>query len=392
MKVICDRAALLDAMGLISGVVAGRNARPQLQCVKMVAEVEGGAGELVLAATDAEMSLVVRIGRVDVQEPGAALVMADKFLQIIRAEENDPTLALETKGDLCHIRGADAHFQLHGYDPQDAPPIPDFDQIAKGAGGRSAAKTIFSHRAGSLVSLINRTTFATARENSRYAINGVLFKRSGKKLELVATDGRRLALARDTLVGASAEDAPVSCIIPTKALSLLSKLAEDPEEPINVAITDNQAVFAFGPLDDQSRAVLATQLVEGSFPPYEDVIPKDLDIKIGLDRDVLASAVRRAALLTNEESRGVRMAFKNSDRQVELSSRAPEVGEARVTVDLASFEGADIEIGFNPVFLTDALKVIEQPEVILELKGPNKPGLFRSGSEFVYVVMPVNLG
>lgn len=392
MKVICDRPALLDAMLLISGVAASRTSRPQLQCVKLVAESEGGAGELILAATDAEMSLVIRLGRVDVQKPGAALVMADKLLSIIRAEENDPTLTIETKGELCHIRGTDAHFQLHGYDPAEAPPIPDFQAIAQGAGGQRPAKTIFAQRAGSLVSLINRTTFATARENSRYAINGVLFKRAGKKLELVATDGRRLALARGTLVDDAASDGPVSCIIPTKALSMLSKLAEDPEEPINVAITDNQAVFAFGPLDDQSRAVLATQLVEGTFPPYEDVIPKDLDIKIGLDRDVLSSAVRRAALLTNEESRGVRMTFKHADRQVELSSRAPEVGEACVTVDVSSFEGTDIEIGFNPGFLVDALKVIEQPEVILELKGPNKPGLFRSGSEFVYVVMPVTLG
>lgn len=239
--------------------------------------------------------------------------------------------------------------------------------------------------------LITRTSFATARENSRYAINGVLFKRDGKRLELVATDGRRLALARDS-VSQSNESGAVSCIIPTKALSLLVKLAEDPDEPINVAITDNQAVFAFGPLDDQSRAVLATNLVEGTFPPYEDVIPKDHEIKVGFDRDVFASAVRRAALLTNEESRGVRMAFRGPDKQVELSSRAPEMGEARVTVDLASFEGEDIEIGFNPLFITDALKVIDQPEVMMELKGPNKPGLFRSGADFLYVVMPVTLG
>lgn len=88
----------------------------------------------------------------------------------------------------------------------------------------------------------------------------------------------------------------------------------------------------------------------------------------------------------------MRMAFRGPDKQVELSSRAPEMGEARVTVDLASFEGEDIEIGFNPLFITDALKVIDQPEVMMELKGPNKPGLFRSGADFLYVVMPVTLG
>lgn len=390
MKVICDRAALLDALTLVSGVVATRTARPQLSCILFEAEAEDGAGELSLAATDAEISLVVRIGRVDVEEPGKALIVADKILQIIRAEENDPTLTISTENDICHITGSDAHFQLHGYDPGEFPPIPDFNRIAKGSAEHTPALTMFTHPAGSLVGLINRTTFATARETSRYAINGVLFKRDGKRLELVATDGRRLALARDA-ISDSSSSGPVSCIIPTKALSLLSKLAEDHDEPINVAITENQAVFAFGPLDDRSRAVLSTNLVEGTFPPYEDVIPKDNDIRVGFDRDVFASAVRRAALLTNEESRGVRMTFHGSEKQVELSSRSPEMGEAKVTVDLASFEGDNIEIGFNPIFITDALKVIDQPEVVMELKGPNKPGLFRSGSDFLYVVMPVTL-
>ncbi len=391
MKVICDRAALLDAVSLVSGVVNIRTPRPQLQCIRFEATIEDGAGELALAATDADVSVVVRIGRVDVEEPGTALVMSDKIGQIVRAEDNDPTLTIETKGDICHIRGSDAHFQLHGYDAGDFPPMPDFQRIAQGSAEQNPARTIFAHSAGSLTRLITRTAFATARENSRYAINGVLFKRDGKKLEFVATDGRRLALARDTISEAG-DDGPVSCIIPTKALSLLSKLAEDPDEPINIAITDNQIVFAFGPLDDRSRAVLSTNLVEGTFPPYEDVVPKDHDIKVVFDRDVLASAVRRAALLTNDESRGVRLTFVKGEKKVELSSRAPEMGEACITMELAEFDGDDIEIGFNPIFITDALKVIDQPEILMELKGPNKPGLFRSGNEFLYVVMPVTLG
>lgn len=391
MKVICDRAALLDAVSLVSAAVNIRTPRPQLQCIRFEATIEDGAGELALAATDADVSVVVRIGRVDVEEPGTALVMSDKIGQIVRAEDNDPTLTIETEGDICHIRGTDAHFQLHGYDPGDFPPMPDFQRIAQGSAEQNPARTIFSQSAGSMTRLIARTVFATARENSRYAINGVLFKRDGKKIEFVATDGRRLALAKDSISEAG-DEGPVSCIIPTKALSMLGKLAEDPDEPINIAITDNQIVFAFGPLDDRSRAVLSTNLVEGTFPPYEDVVPKDHDIKVVFDRDVLASAVRRAALLTNDESRGVRLSFTEGEKQVELSSRAPEMGEACVTVDLADFDGGDIEIGFNPVFITDALKVIDQPEILMELKGPNKPGLFRSGTDFLYVVMPVTLG
>ncbi len=389
MKVICDRAALLDAINLVSGVVSARTPRPQLTCVKVTATRDGGAGELQLAATDAEISLTLALGQVSVEEPGEALIPAATLRQIVSAEEHEPSLTLESDGDICHIRGQDAHFQLHGFPPAEFPRLPEFDAIVQGKGGQPPAKAVFTQSAGTLSQLISRTVFATARENSRYAINGVLVKRDGKRLELVATDGRRLALSRAQLGDAGGE--PVTCIVPTKALNTLQKLIEDADEPVTLAITDNQIVFRFGDGDDESRAVLSSNLVEGTFPPYEDVIPKDQDIKVTFDRDVLASAVRRAALLTNEESRGVRMSFASGEKRLKLSSRAPEMGEATVTVDLAGMDGGDIEIGFNPAFLTDALKVISDPSVVMELKAPNKPGLFKSGQDFVYVVMPVNL-
>jgi DNA polymerase-3 subunit beta len=386
MKVICDRGALAEAIGLVSSVVAARTPRPQLRCVKLTAETIGKSGRLTLAATDAEISLELRLEMVSVERDGTALVPADKLSQIVRAEDTDPTLTLEADGDITHIRGADAHFQLRGFPAEDFPSIPGPDDAAKATGG-------FTQRAGDLDELIRKTVFATARENSRYAINGVLVHREGKTLEFVATDGRRLALAKASLEDAEGE--PVSVIAAAKALNMIQRLIDDADEPVSVSVSDNRVVFALGlaaggPAED-CRAVLAANLVEGTFPPYEDVIPKDQDIKVGFDRDVLASAVRRAALLTNEESRGVRMAFSGGDKKLELSSRVPEMGEARIGVDLASFDGTDIEIGFNPAFITDALKVVDQPDVLLELKAPNKPGLFRAGPGFTYVVMPVNL-
>jgi DNA polymerase-3 subunit beta len=212
--------------------------------------------------------------------------------------------------------------------------------------------------------------------------------RDGKKLEMIATDGRRLAKSTVTISG---DGDGTQCIIPSKALSMIQKLTSDENEPVHIAITDNQAVFAFGDEPSDSRAVLTTNLVEGTFPPYDDVIPRDLDIKVTFNRDTLASAVKRAALLTNEESRGVRLAFTAENKTLELSSRAPEMGEANIKVDLVAYDGNDIEIGFNPTFITDALKVIHDPEIMIELKAPNKPGLFKAGNDFLYVVMPVNL-
>lgn len=377
MKVICDRSALLNAVNVVSGVVASRSPRPQLTCVKLTAEKSGKAGSLTLSATDAEISIRLRMSQVDVTQPGEVLIPADKLRQIVSAEDAAPTLTLESEGDACHIKGDDAHFKVLGYPPADFPAIPGLEA--------TSGKPGFTQDAATLGGLIARTVFATARENTRYAINGVLLKRDGKRMEMVATDGRRLALTR-THVAADKDAQPLSCIVPTKALNMLTRLLGNPDEQVRISLTDNQIVFALG-----ETAVLASNLVEGTFPPYEDVIPKDHDIKVTFDRDVLSSAVRRAALLTNEESRGVRMSFKKADKQVELSSRAPEMGEAEIRVDLAGFDGGDIDIGFNPTFITDALKVIPENQIIMELKSSSKPGLIKSGTDFVYVVMPVSL-
>lgn len=273
---------------------------------------------------------------------------------------------------------------MFGYPASDFPALPEFPEQGAGAS--------FAVDAAVLGDAIDRTVFSTARETSRYAINGVLLVRTGKKIEMVATDGRRLALARLGSEGESSNDR-LACIIPTKALNVLARLIASGGDGagVRVAISDNRAMFEIQS-DDGAPTVLGTNLVEGTFPPYEDVIPKDQDKRATFDVETLRSAVRRAALLTNEESRGVRLAFTSNDGQhLTLSSRAPEMGEAEVKVEMNAYEGEDIEIGFNPAFITDALKVVEGHEVILEMKAPNKPGLMKSGSDFLYVVMPVNL-
>jgi DNA polymerase-3 subunit beta len=402
MKVVCDRGALLDGVNLVAAVVPSRTPTPQLSCIKMVATKGAGVGELTLTGADGETSLVVSLANVDVLEPGQALVPADKLRGIVSAEEGEPTLNLETttgpggSGDTLHVRGQNAHFRVLGYPAGEYPPVPDFAKIIAGT-EPEAPRTSFSQTSGALLSLVARTAFATARETSRYAINGVLLKRDGKKLEMVATDGRRLAVARATLTGADKGGPPVSCIIPGKALSILSKLASDDEEQVRVAVTENRIFFAFEPSAQGKkpvapRAVLSSTLVEGAFPPYEDVIPKDQNRTVRAGRDELSLAVRKASVLTNEESRGVRMAFKADTKKLTLSSRAPEMGEAEIDVALNGYEGDDLEISFNPAFIADVLKVCDEAEVIVELKGPDKPGLIRSAaSDFLYVVMPVTL-
>jgi len=369
MKVICDRTALLEAATVVGSVTGGRTPTPVLRCMRLLAS----DGMLQLAATDLEMGLRIAIPQVDVQKEGEVVVPADKLLQIVRTCD-DATLTLDSEGHALNIDAAGSHFKVYGFDPKEFPPVRDF----------ADAKVDCSLRARDLQTLVQRTSFAAATEHSRYAINGLLFERKGKKLRIVATDGRRLAVATGECKGG---DGTKNCIIPTKAMSLLIKLLRDPEETVRIAIEENQVLFCAG--DDANAAVLSSNLVEGAFPPFEDVIPKDQDKKVSCDTASLLNAIRRAALLTNEESKGVRMSF--ADDTLTLTSRAPEMGEAEVELKLDKYEGEPVEIGFNPGYIADALKVVDGEKVIVELKAPNKPGVLRTGNDFTYVLMPVNL-
>ncbi len=378
MKLLVNRAALVEALGLASSVVLSRTPKPVLTCVKLVAGAGGkGAGKtLNLVATDMEISLQYALSQVDVATAGEALIPAGKFSEIVNNSPDD-TLTLETTGDTTTIKGSDAHFKVFGYNAEEFPPISGFEGAAD-----------FSISAGALRLLLDRTRFAAAKEMTRYAINGVLFEKKGKKLSLVATDGHRLAQTRDDVGGETGAGKDVSAVVPIKAINLIERLLTDPEQTISLQFKENKLFLQVSGEGGTPLATMSTALVEGTFPPYNDVIPKDSDKKVTINRDRFHSAVRRAALLTNEESKGVRLAFSNGT--LAISSRAPEMGEAKIDLPV-EYNGEAIEIGFNPLYLLDALKVADQETVTFELKTPNKPGLLKSGPGFLYVVMPVNL-
>jgi DNA polymerase-3 subunit beta len=373
MKVICNRGALLEALGVVGQAVPARSPKPVLQCVKLTAGGEAAKDALVIAATDLDISVRYTDTQVQVEQPGEALVPADKLRDIVR-ESVDDTLSIELKGEQCVIKGGDSRFTVYTQNPGDFPDIATF----KGEPDASVA-------GGLLKKLIGRTVFAAAREGTRYAFNGVMTTLRPDRIMLVSTDGRRLAQATgDAEVNVDASDAKTApkAIIPTKALQLVDKLVGDPEEPVKIQLKPNQAIFA------TSRATVSANLVEGQFPPFEDVIPKDNDKAMTATCGDFMSAVRRASLLTTEESKGVRMHFEEGG--LKLTSRSPEAGEAEVNF-ACKYDGEPVEIGFNPQFVVDALKVVDTDEIRFELSASNRPGLLKGGSDFLYVIMPVNL-
>ena len=366
MKVIAQTAALHEALGLIGSIAAVRTPKPVLQCIKLVAKDK----KLTLLATDLEVGARYQITAVQVEQEGEALVPADRFSGIIRESADEESLTIETDKEAVVVRGAGSRFKVFGYDPGEYPAVAEFP----GAGDFQVPTTV-------LAEMIGKTLFATAKAHSHYAISGVLWEISGKKFKLVATDGHRLALAKGTLAKAAGKD--LSAIVPGKLMGLVQRIAGDSEEMFDVKVDENQILIR------TARAVLVSSLVQGNFPKYQDVIPKESSSKATISTGQFEHRIRQAALLTNEESRGVRLAF--ADEQVTLSSRAPETGEAEVTCPI-KLEGPSMEIAFNPTFLLDALRVVGTDDLVIELTSANKPALVKAGSNFFYVLMPVDLG
>lgn len=373
MKTTLPRQDLQDALAAASSLTSGRTTKPILNCVKLDVTAE----QVEVSATDGEAGLRLTVPVLSVERPGETVVQADKFLRIVR-EMTDAEIVLEADDRYCTIRGAGSKFNVFVTNPSDFPPVPRFaDEGDIVVGGETLKR------------MVAMTLYAAARETSRYAINGVLWSKQGKKLFLVATDGRRLARAGGIIKQASSSDFEV--IVPAKALTVFERVFSAPRDEqeawqIDVKFTPNQILLRSG------ERVLSTVLVEGSFPKYEDVIPKSASATATLDRTEFYSAIKRAEILTTEDSRAVRLSFEKDT--LVLTSQAPDQGDARVEMPI-QFDGNPIDIGFNPNFLNDALKAVPfYEQVKFEMTEPSRPGVLigEDKTDFLYVIMPVSLG
>src|SRR3954453_12142162 len=208
MKVICNRGALLEAISVAGNAVASRTPKPVLQCVKLTAADD----KLTIAATDQEVRIRYSDNQVQIEQAGETLLPADKFRDIVR-ESVDDTLAIHIDDATANIRGQDSHFKIFTQKAADFPPVPDFEGEAD-----------FTIAGGVLRQLIGQTLFAAAKESTRYAFNGILVVAKGKKINLVATDGRRLASAKADLITDKLSKDGAKAIIPAKAMQLIDKL------------------------------------------------------------------------------------------------------------------------------------------------------------------------
>jgi len=365
MKVRFNRQEMSDAFVSICGVAASRTPKEVLKCVR----IEAHGDFVLLLATDLEVGIRCAVNQVEVTETGEVLVLADMLAQIVR-ESTDDLLSLELEGNNLHVRGDDSHFQVVTQDVSEFPPVAMMD-----------GDPDFVITFGLIRRLTEWTLFAAARESTRYAIHGVFWEVAGEKLTMATTDGRRLSCGHGP-IAVGGKEANWQAIVPVKALALISRATADPEAQVGVKMTASQLLLHVGP------TTISTSLVEGRFPKYQDVIPTDCDKLVELNTLAFQSALKRAALLTNEESKGVRLSFAKD--VLTLSSRAPEQGEATISLPVV-YDHDPVEIGFNPTFLLDVLRVAHTDTISLAIKEANRPGVVRISDDLVYVVMPVNL-
>jgi DNA polymerase-3 subunit beta len=331
---------------------------------------------LELLGTDLEVAIRFSLEEggegdfIRIEEAGALVVPAARLTAILR-EVKDEQVEFTWEQNVLSVDCDDSasHFRIHGLPEEEFPEIPDFPEQP----AISLPSELFRR-------MVGRTAFATAKEKMRYALNGVLFLLKGDRIQMVGTDGRRLAYASGVVE--NPDGAELRAIVPTKGMNQIAKVLEG-ETAVEIALRENQLAAR------TSHAVVVSRLVEGTFPNFEEVIPMNCERQARIRREGLVAAVRKAALLTVKESQNIRVRF--DEGRLMLSSRAAEVGEAHVDLDI-EYEGEATEIAFNPVYLLDGLSVMEGEAVTFEFRNASSPAKFTDGEDFVYVVMPIDLG
>jgi len=226
--------------------------------------------------------------------------------------------------------------------------------------------------------MINMTYFSMSHDDTRYVLNGSLFLFKGKKLTIVATDGKRLSLVKKDI---EKDGLNKSIIVPSKTIYELNRILED-EGDIKIVFSENQVKF------DLKNITVISRLIEGDFPNYEQVVPKEPQEKIMIQRSQFLDGIKRAALLTTQDSQSVK--FEILKNKIVVSKSSPNIGEVREEMDTL-YKGQEITVGFNPNYIMDVLKVIPQDEIALEIFGSDKPAVIRIEDWFLYLALPMQL-
>jgi len=363
MKIKTEKGSLLKAVQVLQSVISAKATLPILSNFL----IETQKGRVRMVATDLDVGIALNIA-VEIIEEGSITVPAKRFFDIIRDLPEGPVNITVKKNNSVFIESQKCFFKLMGLPKEEFPKLPVLREGEKITLDQQLLKNMF-----------NLTSFAVSRDETRYILNGVLFVVNSTGIRLVATDGRRLALIEKELP--SPCEFKKEAIVPTKAIQELVHNLQD-EGQVQINFGENQIAFRF------DNTTLVSRLIEGQFPDYEQVIPKEGKNKIILDREKFLWAAKRVSILTSPDSQSIKVDLLNN--KLIFSKHSPDMGEAKEEIDI-EHKGAELSVGFNPQYLIDALKNLRDKAVSLELSGSESPGVIRAEGSYVYIVLPMQL-
>ena len=358
---------VLAALQSVAGIVERRHTLPILANVLL--RKTGSSVQL----TTSDLEIQIRTtAQLDGDDGNFATTLgARKLIDILRTMPADQTVSLESSAGKLILKGGKSRFTLQSMPPEDFPLVQESASFGP----------VFAVPQKTLKSLLGQVSFAMAVHDIRYYLNGILFVAEGKKLSLVATDGHRLAFASAEL---DVEVPKQEVILPRKTVLELQRLLSDKEGAIEMQFAANQAKFSFDGME------FVTKLVEGKFPDYNRVIPKNHKNIVTLGRAPLLACLQRTAIMTSEKFKGVRLNVEPGALRVASSNAEQEEAVDELDID---YGGDTIEIGFNVTYLIDALQNMTQEMVRIELSDGNSSALVTNPDDnaFKYVVMPMRI-
>ena len=378
MKISCLQENLSRGLGVVGRAVANRATLPVTQNVLLSID----QSMLKLSATNLEIAITTWVGAM-IEEPGSITVPARLLTEFVNSLPNDKIdLQLEQGSGLLQISSGSSNAHINTTDASEFPPIPTVDD-----GIPAAVDPVV------LKSAIARVAFAAATEESRPVLTGVELKLNESQFTMAAADGFRLAVQHGALLQPVPEE--ITVIIPARTMNELSRLISNQEEPVEILMTPAKGQVMFR-VRGGDTVEIVSQLLQGTFPNYEQLIPQSYTTRAIMDLPTVLRAARTASIFARDGSNIIRMHLipSTSDEEpprAEISAQSEEVGDNQDLVDLDEIEGEEGKIAFNSRYLLDVLSVLEKGKVALETTTSSSPGVFKptDSAEYIHVVMPM---
>lgn len=359
---------LKKALHRAQGIVERKSTMPILSNVLVTA----GKGGLTVTAFDLDIGIVSE-HPAEVMKPGQVTLSAKYLFDIVQTLPEAQLTVKKLPNNYAEITSGAAHYKIVGMAPEEYPKLP-----------KEESAPLVKISGGTLLEMVKKTQFAISTDETRYILNGVFFEpREGGKVRLVATDGHRLCLVERDLTGDFKLKSGV--IIPRKGLFELKRLLDEaPDAEMSLGFAENSAIFKKPGLS------MVMRLIDGQFPEYQRVIPKQGERRLMVPRARLYDSLKRISLLSAEKSHAVKVSL--SDNQLRITAQNPDLGEAKDDLEVA-YRGGALTVGFNARYLLDVLSVIDTDEVALELGDEHSPGVLHAPGDASYtaVVMPMRV-